>query len=164
VSGDEFREFVVAGRGLRFVGWLLDSLVIGLLALAMRLAGVTGWPRGLTVEALVALDAVALIAWLGGNVGNLLVGTHVVVVDDGTRPGVARATIRWLVIRIPGWIAIALGAWWVGGIWLVVVYGPILFTPLRQGLHDRAAGVVVVASRDVSERWSLARVANRMRR
>jgi uncharacterized RDD family membrane protein YckC len=90
--------------------------------------------------------------------------TPFAVLDDAARPGFARATIRWLVIRIPAWIAIALGAWWVGGIWLVVVYGPILFTPLRQGLHDRAAGVVVVMRREVGERWTLANLAHRVRR
>jgi hypothetical protein len=164
VGDDHLRELVVAGPGVRFAGWLVDSLVIGLLALAIRLVGVTGWPRALAVEALVALDAVALVVWAGGNVGNLVVGTQIVVLDDAARPGFARATIRWLVIRIPAWIAIALGAWWVGGIWLVVVYGPILFTPLRQGLHDRAAGVVVVMRREVGERWTLANLAHRVRR
>jgi hypothetical protein len=36
------------------------------------------------------------------------------------------------------------------------VFGPIFFTRLRQGLHDRVAGVLVIKSRYVPERWALA--------
>ena len=76
------REVVVAGRGVRFVGWLVDTLVVGLFGLVLRFVGVTGWPRFLAFEAVVLVDAVVLVAWLGGNVGNLVVGTQVVVAED----------------------------------------------------------------------------------
>ncbi len=158
------RELLVASRGLRFAGWLVDSLVVGLLGLAPLLVGITGWPRFLLFEVLAAVDAIVLVAWLGGNVGNLVVGTQVVVADDARRTSAGRAAIRWAVLRVPLYLGALLGAWWFAGIWWIVVYGPILFTPLRQGLHDRAAGVVVVNSRFGPERWSFANVFRRVAR
>ena len=157
-------ERLVASRGLRLVGWLVDSLVVGLLGLAPLLVGITGWPRFLIFEVLGAVDGIVLVAWLGGNVGNLVVGTQVVVADDAHRAGAGRAAIRWAVIRVPLYVAGLFGAWWFTLIWWVVVYGPILFTPLRQGLHDRAAGVVVINSRHGQERLSFANVFRRVAR
>jgi hypothetical protein len=161
---EERVELLVAGRGLRFAGWLVDTLVVGLLGLAPLLVGITGWPRFLTFEVLAAVDAIVLVAWLGGNVGNLVVGTGGGGGEDARRCGVGRAAIRWAVLRIPLYVAGALGAWWFTGIWWIVVYGPILFTPLRQGLHDRAAGVVVINCRYGPERWSFATVFRRVAR
>ena len=72
-------------------GWLVDTLVVGVFGLGLRFVGVTGWPRFLAFEAVVLVDAVVLVAWLGGNVGNLVVGTQVVVAEDRAsnrrRPG-----------------------------------------------------------------------------
>ena len=159
------REVVVAGRGLRFVGWLVDTLVVGLFGLVLRFVGVTGWPRFLAFEAVVLVDAVVLVAWLGGNVGNLVVGTQVVAAEDARRTGAGRAAIRWSVIRLPMYLAALVGAVWLIAVWWIVVYGPILFTQLRQGLHDRAAAVVVITSRQLPEGWTFTNaVFGRMRR
>ena len=157
-------ERVVAGYGLRFAGWLLDTLVLGLLGLALRLVGVTDTSRAITFEVLFAINAIVLVAWLGGNVGNLIVGTEVVVADDATRPHLGRAAVRWGVIQIPILVASIFGAWWVAPLWWIPVYGAILVTPLRQGLHDRAASVVVVDRRGGGRRWSLTNLADRVRR
>ena len=78
--------------------------------------------------------------------------------DDARRTSAGRAAIRWAVLRVPLSLGALVGVWWFAGIWWIVVYGPILFTPLRQGLHDRAAGVVVINSRFGPERWSFANV------
>lgn len=159
------RELVVAGRGLRFVGWLVDTLVVGLFGLALRLAGITGWPRFVAFEVLVLLDAIVLVAWLGGNLGNLVVGTQVVVAENARRTGAGRAAVRWSVIRVPMYLAALVGTVWLVAVWWIVVYGPILFTQLRQGLHDRAAGVVVITSRQLPEGWTFTiAVLGRMRR
>jgi hypothetical protein len=163
-DGDHRVELLVAGCGLRLAGWLLDTLVLGVLGLALRLVGMTGWPRAVAFEVLFAIDAIVLVTRCGGNVGNLIVRTQVVVMDDASRPHLGRAAIRWAVIQVPILVAAIFGAWWFAPLWWIPVYGPILFTPLRQGLHDRAAGVVVVARREVGERWSLANIANRVRR
>jgi hypothetical protein len=156
---------VVAGPGLRFAGWLVDTLVVGLIGLALRLVGVTGWPRYAAFEVLVLLDAIVLVAWQGGNVGNLVVRTQVVVADDASRVGAGRAAVRWMVIRVPRYLAALLGALWLVVVWWIVVYGPILFTQLRQGLHDRTAGVVVITSRHLPEGWTFTNaILGRVRR
>ena len=151
------RSEVVAGRGLRFAGWLVDTLVVGLLGLIPLLFGVGGWTRFVVFELLAAVDAIVLVAWLGGNVGNLVVGTQVVVAADASRTGTGRAAVRWAVLRVPLYLGALVGAWWFSAIWWPVVYGPILFTRLRQGLHDRAAGVVVITSRHHPDGWALAK-------
>lgn len=165
-SAGRLRELVVAGPGLRFVGWLVDTLLLGLLGLALRLVGLTGWPRFIAFEALVAIDAIVLVAWQGGNLGNLVVGTQVVVADDAGPAGAGRAAIRWIVVRVPAYVVAGLlHAVWFIPVWWVVVYSPILFTRLRQGLHDRAAGVVVITSRHLPAGWTFTNaILGRVRR
>jgi hypothetical protein len=160
------RELVAAGPGLRFVGWLVDTLVLGLLGLGLRLVGVTGWSRFIAFEALVAIDAIVLVAWLGGNLGNLVVGTQVVVAESAEPVGAGRAAIRWAVVRVPAYVVAGLlDAVWFIAIWWIVVYGPILLTQLRQGLHDRAAGAVVITSRHLPEGWTFTNaILGRVRR
>ena len=63
------------------------------------------------------------------------------------------------------YLAALVGAVWLIAVWWIVVYGPILFTQLRQGLHDRAAAVVVITSRQLPEGWTFTNaVFGRMRR
>ena len=132
------RELVVARRGRRLGGWFLDALVFFACSIVLDVAGVSVWPRYLTLQVLETLNAVVLVAVAGGNLGNLAVGTRVVVAGDGSRPGYGRTSIRWIVIAVPldafGLAGLPRAAWLCG----VVVYGPILFTTLRQGLHDLA--------------------------
>src|SRR6185295_11747606 len=92
----------------------------------------------------VALTAVALvyqtlmIALVGRTVGKLALGTRVVRSIDGARPGWSEAVIRAL-------LPLSLGAIPRVGVFLIVlVYSLALWTPLRQGLHDKAAGTLVV--------------------
>jgi uncharacterized RDD family membrane protein YckC len=92
----------------------------------------------------IALTGVALvyqtlmIALLGRTVGKLALGTRVVRSTDGSRPGWSEAGMRAL-------LPLSLGAIPRVGVFLVVlVYSLALWTPLRQGLHDKAAGTLVV--------------------
>ena len=94
----------------------------------------------------IALTGVALvyqilmIALLGRTVGKLALGTRVVRSVDGSRPGWSEAAMRAL-------LPLSLGAIPRVGVFLVVlVYSLALWTPLRQGLHDKAAGTLVVRS------------------
>lgn len=34
-----------------------------------------------------------------------------------------------------------------GNVWMVIVYGGVLWNPLQQGLHDKAAETVVIVQR-----------------
>jgi uncharacterized RDD family membrane protein YckC len=92
----------------------------------------------------IALTSVAfvyetlMIALLGRTVGKLALGTRVVRAVDGARPGWTEATMRALV-------PLSLGAIpRVGVVLGVLVYSLALWNPLRQGLHDKAAGTLVV--------------------
>jgi hypothetical protein len=64
--------------------------------------------------------------------------------------------VRWAVVQVPALTAGLLGAWWLSGIWWIVVYVPIPFTRLHQGLHDRGSGTLVIKSRHLPERWAFA--------
>jgi uncharacterized RDD family membrane protein YckC len=92
----------------------------------------------------IAVTAVALvyqtvmIALLGRTVGKLALGTRVVRSVDGARPGWTEAVMRAL-------LPLSLGAIpRVGLFFVVFAYSLALWNPLRQGLHDKAAGTLVV--------------------
>jgi len=76
----------------------------------------------------------------GRTVGKWLMGTRVEH-GDGTRPSMERAALR---AAVPGvaWVIPYFG----GGILAALIYLTAVFNPLRQGLHDRAAGTLVVMS------------------
>jgi len=60
---------------------------------------------------------------------------RVAALPDGGDPGWARAFLRWLV---PVFMNIVPGLGLLAWAWVLV-------DPLRQGLHDKAAGTVVVS-------------------
>jgi uncharacterized RDD family membrane protein YckC len=136
---------------LRRIGALaLDQVIVALPVVVVVVAA--GFKPSDTVssQALlafnIAVTAVALvyqtmmIALLGRTVGKLALGTRVVRSVDGARPGWTEAVMRSLV-------PLSLGAIPRVGLFLVVlVYSLALWTPLRQGLHDKAAGTLVVRS------------------
>ena len=79
-----------------------------------------------------------MVAMLGRTVGKIAVGTRVVRLVDGGRPDWSEAAMRALV-------PLAFGAIPKVGVFLgAMVYSLALWTPLRQGLHDKAAGTLVV--------------------
>jgi len=79
-----------------------------------------------------------MVALLGRTVGKIAVGTRVVRLVDGGRPDWSEAAMRALV-------PLAFGAIPKVGVFLgAMVYSLALWTPLRQGLHDKAAGTLVV--------------------
>jgi len=134
---------------IRRVGALaIDQVIVALPVVVVIVA--TGFKPSDTVtsESLVAFNiavtAVALvyqtgmIALFGRTVGKLALGTRVVRSVDGSRPGWTEAVMRSL-------LPLSLGAIPSVGLFLVVlVYSLALWTPLRQGLHDKAAGTLVV--------------------
>jgi uncharacterized RDD family membrane protein YckC len=79
-----------------------------------------------------------MIALLGRTVGKLALGTRVVRSVDGGRPDWYEAGMRALVplslSAIPR----------VGVLLWAFVYSLAFWNPLRQGLHDKAAGTLVV--------------------
>jgi uncharacterized RDD family membrane protein YckC len=159
----------LAGYGQRVGGYLLDVLVmlpVALVLLSLRWESVravfdwisahpgqTSIPSDLMAQFQDALRPVALatagawfvyntamVAWRGQTLGKI--GAHAKVVrsdpDAAAGVGAGRAALR-AVVPMLGAILPVLG-------WIVpiVVYGAMLFTSRRQGLHDLAAGTIVV--------------------
>jgi uncharacterized RDD family membrane protein YckC len=158
-AGNEVvRPAVPAGLTLapiaRRVGGLLIDQVIVAMPVVLVVVALGFKPNDtVTSKALVtfniAVTSVAfvyetmMIAMLGRTVGKLALGTKVVRLIDGGRPGWSEAVMRALV-------PLALSSIPRVGVFLgVLVYSLALWSPLRQGLHDKAAGTLVV--RNVTE-------------
>jgi uncharacterized RDD family membrane protein YckC len=79
-----------------------------------------------------------MVAMLGRTVGKLATGTRVVRQTDGGSVGWWAALQRAMVPVVFSAVPQA------GPVLGIMVYAMALLGPLRQGLHDRAAGTLVV--------------------
>ena len=135
-----------AGMGTRLGARLLDGLVVGVPTVLLILAVVdldADEPQlplwALAATMLVgALYEISLVALSGQTVGKRVLHIQVVDVATGTPPRLGGATIRYLVPAVPSLVP------GVGGLISLLVYLSALWSPSRQGWHDRAAGTVVV--------------------
>lgn len=138
----------LASYGRRIGGAVIDE-VVGLLPVAIGLV-VSGFRPGDDIDdtmLLVLTVATALsgfvyetlmIGLFARTVGKFAVGTRVVRADNGGRLGwfgsVQRAMVPTVAAAVPQ-LGFVLGAF---------VYGVAFVDPLRRGIHDRAAGSLVV--------------------
>ena len=116
------------------------TLPLALLAVAID-DGVTG--RLLAIGA-VAAYMIGMHARFSRTLGKMALGTMMVDRNDGSRVDLGAATIRWLTVVL-GPLVAAFLVNDVTGLWVLVVWLPILRPPLHQGLHDLAAGTVVTS-------------------
>jgi uncharacterized RDD family membrane protein YckC len=133
--------------GRRVLGALLDGVVIGVpLALALlpfalpsgKLTDNQLFIAGVASAVLSVIYHTVAIAVFGRTVGKLALSCRVVRSDDGGRIGWSAAAIRALIPSI----AAALPG--IGILLLVPVYGLAMVDQRRQGMHDKAAGTLVV--------------------
>ena len=138
----------LAPIGRRIGGFILDQIIVAF-PVAIVIVAIGFRPNHtVTSHSLlmvnIALTSAAfiyetmMIALLGRTVGKMALGTRVVRLVDGRRPTWSEAAMRALVPLAFGSIpkiGVFLGA---------TVYSLALWTPLRQGLHDKAAGTLVV--------------------
>ncbi|QJW37633.1 RDD family protein [Cellulosimicrobium protaetiae] len=155
-----------AGRGRRFLAYVIDAAVPGLLALVVVVAGlaIVGAPLG-DVQVVTQDEAAALIGkmlvvyvvagvlalawWVGvwfweGSTGKTLgnLATGIRTVDAATRGpvGFGRAALRWIIVGVVP----------AGGI-LVVLLSPGFDSSGRsQGWHDKAGRSLVVDVRGIT--------------
>jgi uncharacterized RDD family membrane protein YckC len=118
----------VAGYGRRLVALLIDWLLCKLIA--GGLGNVLGWSD--FTENTMALVVFGLQAWLlvgfaGTTLGKAIAGTHVVRLDGGP------VGPLWALAR---------------SLLLLLVVPALLWYRDHRGLHDRAAGSIVIESRE----------------
>jgi uncharacterized RDD family membrane protein YckC len=138
-----------AERGVaRFIDILIPTLpvVIVVMVLIARqptpdVAKLPTWPRGLLIGLVLAYETVC-VGWRGRTVGKVLFGTRVARLLKGTRPDWGQAFMRALVP-----VAALSVPWELGPGLYVCVFLSATFSPIRRGLHDQAAGTVVVRTR-----------------
>ena len=150
---------VVAGRGRRFLAFVVEALIFDLVLLAVRFAS-PGGARLLGLGISVG-SGLVLVALLGVTVGMAMFRMRVVVA--GARwevpgeiepPGWRAALVRYLVVVWPAILLVVsqvVGAdglvrpiAHVSSVWSLCCFGPILFDPLHRGLHDRMARTLVI--------------------
>jgi uncharacterized RDD family membrane protein YckC len=138
----------------RAMGAALDYVLLTLLVAPLSiLVYVNGTKREITADEVIVVSGVFVVlgavyntvgvALWGRTIGKMVVRCRVVRVDTGGPTGWWYAGIRALVVSL-AWAVpyIALAA-------AMVVYGYAVLDPRQQGLHDKAAGTVVVAAHPV---------------
>lgn len=140
---------VLGSIGMRAVAQLLDGLVIGIplfvitfsMGLSLTNEDLTDsellWITVLWVGVSLIYNTVAIAVW-GTTVGKWIARLKVVDRADGSPVSLNYAAVRALVPTVVQLVpAIGPGL-------AIVVYLRAVFHPLRQGLHDAAAGTIVV--------------------
>lgn len=143
--GGRVVDLAVAGWVLAFVAIEIDGRLLGGDLLARRpLQAVT--PEGARLAVLSALVVVALevvpTAFWGRTPGKMMLGLRVVEMTTGRPPGLLRSILRGLLLH--AWVGVPL----VGFVVPVAVTLTTVLSPSTRGLHDKAAGTVVVDTAD----------------
>lgn len=136
-----------ANIGTRFWARLVDGIVLAvptviLLSLALDDLQADRFDPPLWLSATTLLIAAAyeigFVAMTGQTIGKRLLRIQVVDVTTGRPPGLGGAVIRYLVPAVPMLVPV------VGRLISLLVYLSAIWSPTRQGWHDRAAGTAVV--------------------
>ena len=143
----EEQALELASIGQRVGGALVDGLLISMVVVVPMILGIVDverlqrpLPASLVVGLFVfgAIYTVAPTALFGQTPGKIAMGTRVVAERDGSLPGWRRAAIRWAVPGLLGRLpTVGMGV-------SLAVMASLVFDPRRRGLHDRAAGTIVV--------------------
>lgn len=142
----------LASIGRRVLARLTDGLILlPILGISYVLnsatsasAPVIAW--ALLGAGLTAAYEVALIATRGQTLGKMAFKLRVVVANDGSVPGWERAAARLaLPVAVEGAVAVLWrGGGVLTGLLTLVIYLWAARDRFRQGLHDKAAGTIVV--------------------
>jgi uncharacterized RDD family membrane protein YckC len=127
---------LTANLAQRLVARFVDAVVVFVLALVVAIATNSSDDAFIGfIFAMVPVYEIPLVAFFGCTVGKLWPSRiRVVAVKNGRPPGLLRATVRTLLV----WPAVLLGRLR----WLM----PARFLAWLDGLHDRAAGTVVLTT------------------
>ena len=152
----------LAGIGQRFLGRLLDGVVIGIPLYFLTVAPYIvesgskkvismdqpGWAQAVDWLVPVLYETIALMMF-GTTIGKWIARCRVVRYSDGGLPQPAQAAFRTLVPTLPSLVALvvpsALGQFL--GILPPFIYLTALFDPVYRGLNDKAGGTIVLRTR-----------------
>jgi uncharacterized RDD family membrane protein YckC len=142
-------HFVEPAFGQRLLARLVDTLV------ALPLVGIAGIvPAGRGRVAvgllLVAVYEITFVMKRGQTLGKILMGTRIVDRDTGELPDARQAIVRWLTVVAASLISFVIPAFDspITPIYTLLVFVPIMRSPLHLGLHDLAAGTIVTSTAD----------------
>jgi uncharacterized RDD family membrane protein YckC len=135
-------QFEASGLFRRAGAALIDTAILEAPLVALARGGsIPGW-FGLVIN---ALYATALVAWRGQTLGMMLVNIRVARISDGGTPAVNAALVHWGVFVGPALIPIDSSFITILSLaWTVFILASMVQDPLRRGIHDRAAGTIVV--------------------
>jgi uncharacterized RDD family membrane protein YckC len=139
---------------------LFDELLLLIPSIAVTLpylrldsnTGIDGIPRWVTVVTLVipVVYEIAFLAVRGATPGKMLVGIGVRNAADGGRIVPYQAGLRVLIPALGGALALGVPSAEVASLCQLItpfVYTSALWDPRRRGLHDKAAGTIVLRTR-----------------
>lgn len=143
--------------GTRVLARLIDYLIISLPLYVwlvephVKIAGnqfkidLPAWAQLTTVIVPVVYDFV-MVATFGASIGKMLTHLRVVHFIDGGRIAPYQAALRAAIPSVPSFLAYLPGLELVG-LLSPLVYLSALFDPVYRGLHDKAAGTIVLRTR-----------------
>lgn len=144
----------------RLLAWWLDGLLLGiaLVVVAAVMGAIMGSVQGATLVSTVVYVGLTFLyfvgMWTGGGqatLGMRLFNLRVGNATDGRELTMSQATVRWFAMGM--WVSAAallpppLGTLlsMAGSLWYLVLLISTVASPIRQGIHDRAAGSAMVA-------------------
>lgn len=137
----------LGGPGRRLVARIIDWVLLGILAIPVRLIAYSAYNHDHNVAGSLFASIVVLLGLLyeglmltlvnGQTVGKMVMHIRVAVLADGSSPTGATGWIRAAVWEVPA--LLCCGFWWIiDGLWCT------WDRPYQQALHDKAAKTVVV--------------------
>ena len=138
-------HFEYVGFWLRFVAFLIDSLVLAfvLVPLLLMVYGsqyfdparlMTGAPAGawdIVIQLVILAIGVAFWRYRGATPGKMAIGAKIVDARSGTLASTGRLVVRFIAY-FASMIPLGLGFAWIG------------IDPRKQGFHDKIAGTLVI--------------------
>ena len=120
-----------AGFWRRFVGALIDGILVGIVRAILSAGASTGTASVISLVVGIAYFTVMIGSARGQTVGQMAMGIRVIDFNTGGSIGYGRAFIRWLVSLISALVI------FIGYLWM-------LWDKEKQCWHDKAANDVVV--------------------
>jgi uncharacterized RDD family membrane protein YckC len=142
-------ELQLRGAWIRFVGFILDMIVLMLLqSIVQAIFGSDSLGASFLIPIIGFAYFVGFWTLRGQTLGKMAIGAKVVRLD-GSPPGFAKSFVRYIGYMVY-FFALAMSAR--ATVWLAVVIGVVVFSVValsrsKRGLHDLIAGTMVINSR-----------------